>query len=178
MGAKKTASKKLRSPVKSKGKSLKKPGKNRNPGKNSTKKLSFKQKYMYVNSWSRQGASETFIEMLVERMLDYFEDPKHLCMYEFLCDNGISWFNMRAWVKRHENLRDAYEFVRMQIGARREKQSMYKKYNTNPQTINPTLRYYHPDWRKLADEETAKDEKVAQKLNIVIPDLIKSAKKD
>ena len=145
--------------------------KNTTKSKKKAKELSFKQKYMYVNSWSRQRASDTFIEMLIEKMLDHFADDKHICMYEFLADNGISWYNMTEWRKRHKELEDVYQFVRMKIGASREKRSIYKRYGTNPQSINPTLRYYHPDWRKLADEEKTEEDNKNKSYNITLPPL-------
>jgi len=122
--------------------------------KKSPKQLSWYDKYKFLNTWKRQ-VSPAFIEKLTQELVEHIQDPTVTKIGPFIRERGMNWEMFLSFVNKNKNLKEAYHYVIEEIGDRREDMSVYKKYNCNPQSLNFTLRHYHPFWRKTHDEEDA-----------------------
>jgi len=133
---------------------------------------------MFMNSWRMDEASTDFIQHLAGEALEYFADRNKTCLYEFLTESGILRKTWWGWVKKFPVLADVNEQIKTLIGVRREKQAFYKEHNANYQPIVSTLRYYHEDWERLAQDDKDKDKDDKENITIVMHPLKEETNKE
>ncbi len=93
---------------------------------------------------------------LMEEYYEWAFKPKSLDYLDFLNERSIPLETFQDWCRKHADLKEVHEAVKLFLGARFQLIARFpKQYNANPDPFERILRFYHPDWRDLRDEEDA-----------------------
>ncbi len=115
-----------------------------------------KKDFRTLLSWRERGLSEKMKLVLMEEYYEWAFKPKSLDYLEFLNEQSIPVRTFQDWFGEHPDLKEVHEAVKTILGVRFQMIARFpKQYNANPDPFEKTLRFYHPDWRAVRDEEDA-----------------------
>ncbi len=93
--------------------------------------------YYCINSFKRKPVSDIYLDAFAKRMREWPDKPTNkdedgdepLRVDQFLALEGITYPDLYRWEKRHEGVRQAYAYLLMRLGRRREIGALKKKYD-------------------------------------------------
>lgn len=129
-------------------------------GKDTPVKLIFLGEYFNINTFKKHIVTESFIEEQARKLIEWSKDDDALLMQEFSNTQGYRRNLFYEWVEKYEVFREAHEFALSQLGARREKGAMTRKYAEA--TVHRTLGHYNPIWGAETYKLSKMKEEVAQ----------------
>lgn len=129
-----------------------------------------------VLGWRERDMGEKWIAKLCDEYLEFADDPKSEDWLDFIHWYGIPRTTFDEWKAKYPSLKEVDTLVKNILGSRKQKWATHREFNCDPKPLMNTLRYYHPDWRALADEEKELRTKIAgesvQPIIIELPQLI------
>lgn len=126
--------------------------KTKQPSYNETKKTTkvvFLDEYRNLNTWKMTHINQAFIDAFARDMLAWASDhdKAQLKISDFYLERGVSNDTMMRWIRKFDNLKDAYDAAKMIIGNRREKGGLKNYYNAS--LVATSMVHYDPEWREF-----------------------------
>lgn len=106
-------------------------------------------------SWKERPVSDTFLNALASRLMDWADrndhenDKESLHLADFYSEVKVFPGTFHLWLKRHEPLQEAFEYAKTKIGVRRERGAMKRRYDGA--FVKGSLPYYLPEYKEMLE---------------------------
>lgn len=100
-----------------------------------------------IKTMRQKPVSIAFIENLANKLINWVNASKEIIIDDFLQQEGYSHSNFKVLRDKSDKLEEAYQYAKMCIGNKRERDAYYNK--GNAALIMKSLPDYSPRWKKL-----------------------------
>jgi len=104
-------------------------------------------------SWRERDPGKAFIGRMIESLEGWSQQEESIDMGEFYRYFGMLKDTCDGLRKKYPELEAACKHAVATLGLRRQRLAFFRKYNTNPQQIERTLRFYHHEWKQIYEDE-------------------------
>lgn len=104
--------------------------------------------------WTTMDPHEKFVDMMSQELFEYAECPKTRSVIRFCRERSMPTKTFYEWVDKYPQFKAAHEYVMQCIGERLEDEVAEQ----SPKEMLSKLYLYHPDWKKVRDDN--KEQKI------------------
>lgn len=105
--------------------------------------------YFCLKEMTPRPATDTFLDMLGKKLMQWAELPESLHIREFQQMVGVRDEDYSTWRKRYEPLQKAHDWAKALVGTRRELMAL--KRQLDPSMTKYTLHLYAPEYKEAAE---------------------------